>query len=176
MKVLIVFETVEGQTRKVVDFLAKQLRSAGHDLQLLNTEDRLRSLSFNGFDRAVLAAPVHERRHPKNFEAFVSANRSELKVRPTLLISVSLKAAFPEGLEEAQDYVTEMEMRTGFEPSREVLVAGAVRTSSYGYYERQIVQNVALAGHDIELTEGEREFTDWKALGSELEAFLAAKL
>jgi menaquinone-dependent protoporphyrinogen oxidase len=176
MNVLIVFETVEGQTRKVADFVEKQIRSAGHDLQMFNTEDRVRSLSFDGFDRIVLAAPVHERRHPKSFEVFVSASRTELKARPTLLISVSLKAAFPEGLEEAQDYLTEMEMRTGFEPNREVLVAGAVRTSSYGYYESQIVQNVALAGHEIELTDGVREFTDWDALGIELEAFLEAEL
>jgi len=176
MKVLIVFETVEGQTRKIADFLERQIRSAGHDLHLFNTEDRVRSLSFDGFDRVVLAAPVHERRHPKNFEGFVSASRTELMALPTLLISVSLKAAFPDGLEEAQDYLTEMEMRTGFEPNREVLVAGAVRTSCYGYYESQIVQNVALAGHEIELTDGVREFTDWEALGIELEAFLEAEL
>lgn len=175
MKVLIVFETVEGQTRKVADFVEKQIRSAGHDVQLFDTADKLGSLSFDGIDRVVLAAPIHERRHPKSFEVFVSASLTDLKARPTLLISVSLKAAFPEGLEEAQDYLTEMEMRTGFEPNKEVLVAGAVRTSSYGYYERQIVQNVALAGHKVELIDGEREFTDWDALGAQIKAFQQAE-
>lgn len=123
-----------------------------------------------------MAAPVHERRHPKAFEAFVSASLYELTARPTLLISVSLKAAFPEGLEEAQDYLTEMEMRTGFEPNMEALVAGAVRTSSYGYYESQIVQSVALAGRKVELTDGVREFTDWDALGRQISEILQAEL
>jgi menaquinone-dependent protoporphyrinogen oxidase len=172
VKVLIVFETVEGQTRKVADFVEKQIRSAGHDVQVFDTADRLGLLSFDGIDRVVLAAPVHERRHPKGFEVFVTASHSELKARPTLLISVSLKAAFPEGLEEAQDYLTEMEMRTSFKPNIEILVAGAVRTSSYGYYESQILKYVALAGHKVELTDGERDFTDWNALGVEIEAFL----
>ena len=175
MKVLIIFETVEGHTKKVADFVEKQIHSAGHEVQLFDSADRLGELTFDGIDRVVLAAPVHERRHPKGFEVFIAASRSELNVRPTLLISVSLKAAFPEGLEEAQDYLTEMEMRTRFKPTKEALVAGAVRTSSYSYYESQIVQNVALAGRDVELTDGVREFTDWDALSVDIKAFSEAE-
>ena len=174
MKVLIIFETVEGQTRKIVEFLERQIVSAGHEVQRFDTKNRLAPLSFDGINKVVLAAPVHERRHPKSFEVLVGACRAELQARPTLLISVSLKAAFPEGLDEAQDYLTEMEMRTGFEPNKELLAAGAVRTSSYGYYESQIVQNVALDGRDVELIDGVREFTDWNALGVEIAAFLEA--
>lgn len=172
MEVLIIFETIEGQTRRIVDFVEQQIRSAGHGVQLFNTEDRLGSLSFEGIDKVVLAAPVHERRHPPGFEVLVSTSVDELKSRQTLLISVSLKAAFPEGIDEAQDYLTEMKMRTGFEPSREVLAAGAVRTSSYDYFESQIVQNVALDGREVELVDGVREFTDWDALNAEVDAFL----
>ncbi len=172
MKVLIVFETIEGQTRKIVEVVEQQILSAGHEVSLFNTEDRLGSVSFDGIEKVVLAAPVHERRHPKSFEIFVATSLDELKARQTLLISVSLKAAFPEGLEEAQDYVTEMKMRSGFEPDRELLVAGAVRTSSYGYFESQIVQNVVLDGRKVDLIDGVREFTDWGAVNAEIEAFL----
>lgn len=172
MEVLIIFETIEGQTRRIVEFAEQQIRSAGHKVQLFNTADRLGSLSFKGIDKVVLAAPVHERRHPPGFEVFVSTSLDELKARETLLISVSLKAAFPESLDEAQDYLTEMKMRTGFEPSREVLVAGAVRASSYDYFESQIVQNVALDGRKVELVDGVREFTNWDALSADVDAFL----
>jgi len=48
--------------------------------------------------------------------------------------------------------------------------------SSYGYYESQIVENVALAGHKVELIDGVREFTDWDALGAQIKAFLQADL
>lgn len=172
MEILIVFETVEGQTRKIAEFVEEQARSAGHGVRVFDTEDRLGSLSFDNIDKVILAAPVHERRHPKGFEVVVSASLAELKTRPTLLISVSLKAAFPEGREEAQDYLTEMEMRTGFEPNTGLLTAGAVRTSSYGYFENQIVRNVVLDGRDVALIDGVREFTDWDALGADVAAFL----
>jgi menaquinone-dependent protoporphyrinogen oxidase len=174
MKLLIIYESVEGQTRKIAEFAEAQMRAAGHEVAMFNTADKLGAVSFEGVDKVVLAAPVHERRHPKSFEVFVSASLGDLKAQPTLLLSVSLKAAFPEGLEEAQDYLTEMKMRTGFEPTRQMLVAGAVRANSYSYYESQIVQNVALEGRRIRLTEGVREFTDWEALGAALGAFAQA--
>lgn len=174
MELLIIYETVEGQTRKVVDAVAAQIRAAGHGVRLFNTSDRLAPISFEGIDKVILAAPVHERRHPQGFEVLVSASREELQALQTMIISVSLKAAFPDGLEEAQEYLTEMEMRTRFEPNRELLLAGAVRASSYGYFESQIVQNVLLDGREVDLVDGVREFTDWDRLRAEVSAFLDA--
>ncbi|MFT6074651.1 MAG: menaquinone-dependent protoporphyrinogen oxidase [Yoonia sp.] len=172
MEILIVYETVEGQTRKIVEFVEERISSAGLEVRLFNTQDKLGSVSFDGIDKVILAAPVHERRHPKGFEVFVSTSRDALKACQTLLISVSLKAAFPEGQEDAQDYLVEMKMRTGFEPDREVLTAGAVRTSSYGYFESQVVQNVVLGDRQVDLIDGVREFTDWDALGVSIDRFL----
>ena len=83
-----------------------------------------------------------------------------MKSRQTLLISVSLKAAFPEGMAAAQEYLKEMEMRTKFEPDFRALTGGAVCTSSYGYFENQVVQHVALDGRNVDLVDGVREFTD----------------
>ena len=172
MKILIIFETVEGHTRKIVEFVENRLRSAGHDIQVFNAEDQTAALTFDTVDKIILAAPVHERRHPRNFELLVSASRDELSAKPTLLISVSLKASFPEGLEEAQDYLTEMEMRTDFRPTKEYLAAGAVRTESYGYFEQQVIRNVVLNGREIGLVDGVRDFTDWTALGNTIDAFV----
>jgi len=172
MEILIIFETVEGQTRKISDFIAQRIRAAGHGVRIFNAANRTGALSFAAVDKAVLVAPVHERRHPKRFESLVATSLDELQARQTLLISVSLKAAFAQGLEDAQDYLTELKMRTGFEPDAEVLAAGAVRTDSYDYFESQIVQNVVLAGSNVKLVDGVREFTDWDALGHEIDAFL----
>jgi menaquinone-dependent protoporphyrinogen oxidase len=65
-----------------------------------------------------------------------------------------------------------MEMRTGFDPTQETRVAGAVRLGSYDYFQSQIVRHVALKGHDVELTDGIREFTDCDALASTIATFL----
>ena len=130
------------------------------------------AISFEGIDAVILAAPVHERRHPKAFEVILAGDREELEERDTLLISVSLSAAFSEGLEEANAYVIEMKMRTGFTPDVELLVAGAVRTNRYDYFATQVIRHVVLRGRDYDPLAGEHEFTDWQSLASKISKFL----
>ncbi|MCC5984742.1 MAG: flavodoxin domain-containing protein [Rhodobacteraceae bacterium] len=172
MELVILYETGEGQTRRIVGAIADQVRVPGHDVTVIDTAEAMPEGVLERADRVILAAPVHERRHPNAFEAAVTAARDALARVPTLMISVSLKAAFPEGLEEAQDYLTEMKMRTGLQPTQEALVAGAVRTGSYDYFQSQIVRHVVLEGRDVNLTDGVREFTDWAALDRTVAAFL----
>ncbi len=174
MTILIIFETVEGQTRKISRFVENESRKADQEVVLVDTANKTTPVSFVGVDKVILAAPVHERRHPKTFEVFIAANLHELEARETMLISVSLKAAFPECLQEARDFLIEMEMRTGFTPDVEALVAGAVRPSSYDYFATHIMRHVVLRGRDYDLDKGEHEFTDWKALATKLSKFLAA--
>ena len=172
MSVLIVFATVEGQTGKIARFAENQIRNRGLEVVLVDTADLTKPVSFEGVDKVILAASVHERRHPKPFEIFLSAQQKELAERETLLLSVSLSAAFPEGIEEAREYVIEMKMRTGLVPDAEALVAGAVRTNRYDYYATQVVRHVVLRGRDFDPSVGEHEFTDWRALEVELSSFL----
>jgi menaquinone-dependent protoporphyrinogen oxidase len=174
MDVLVVFETVEGQTEKIAKFSADQIGKLGHKARLINAGD-LEPVSFEGVGSVILAAPVHQRRHPRAFEAFLEANRQELEQRKTLMISVSLNAAFPEGLEEANEYLVEMKMRTGFTPDAEALVAGAVRTGQYDYFAMQVVRHVVLRGRDVDSGAGEHEFTDWEALAATISEFIEGK-
>lgn len=174
MKVLIVFATIEGQTGKIARFAEREVAAAGHAATLADAEAEAIPESLDGFDKIILAAPVHERRHPVSFEVFLEAHGDELGRADTLMLSVSLSAAFPERLEEAQDYLDELKLRTRFTPGREALVAGAVRTGSYDYFATQVVRHVVLRGRDIDPSEGDREFTDWDALGRRIAGFLGA--
>lgn len=173
MTTLIAFGTVEGQTRKVAEFAAKQLRAAGEETFLFDTSERSAEQTFDGIDRVILAASVHERRHPMPFEVFVASSRDELATRPTLLLSISLKAAFPEGQQEAQDFADEMKLRTGLIPTNELLVAGAIHSESYDYYASQVLQHVVLAGHEFDLSLRDHEFTDWEEVRSCIAKFVA---
>ncbi|UUV05524.1 flavodoxin domain-containing protein [Ruegeria sp. YS9] len=84
MTVLIAYGTVEGQTAKIARFINDVTRKAGYDTILINTGDQIRHVSLTGVDRVILAAPVHERRHPKLFEAFVETHRDALASRKSL--------------------------------------------------------------------------------------------
>ncbi len=172
MAVLIAYGTIEGQTGKIAKIVEKQVREAGEDVVLFDTADKTGELSFDGIDKAILAASVHERRHPKTFEIFTSANHMVLSELPTLLLSVSLKAAFDDGQEEAQDYADEMKLRTGLNPDSELLVAGAIHADSYDYYASQVLHHVVLEGKKFDPSVRDHEFTDWNELATSVADFL----
>jgi len=173
MAVLIAYATIEGQTGKIAHFVEEEIRKAGQEARLLDVSDETLAVSFEGVDKVILAAPVHERRHPMAFEVFMTGQRRELEARPTLLLSISLSAAFLDEMEEAQVYVDELKSHTGVTPDREVLVAGALRTASYDYFNSQILRHGVMSRHEYDPSEGEHEFTDWDALSATVQGFVS---
>ena len=170
MKVLILYASEEGHTGRIARFIEDEVKAVGHEVELMDADDPA-GLSFEDTGAVILAAPVHQRRHPRNFEALVSAYSESLNELKTLLVSVSLSAAFAEGLEEAREYVVEMKMRTGLEPDAEILVAGAIRTSHYDFFAMQVVRHVVLRDRDIDPNLNEHVFTDWSALSKDISTF-----
>ncbi|MDW3224733.1 MAG: flavodoxin domain-containing protein [Paracoccaceae bacterium] len=172
MSVLIIYATVEGQTGKIARAVESQLKDLGQEVTVADTAERTAQVSFEGVKKVILAACVHERRHPQTFEVFLSAHREDLAKCDTLLLSVSLSAAFEECLEEAEEYVTELKMRTKFAPTAELLVAGAVRSHHYDYYAMQVLRHVVLRGKEYDPSVDEQEFTDWDALAQKVARFI----
>ena len=172
MHVFVLYASLEGQTGKIARFIVERAEAAGLEVTLADIGAPMVDVNLSGADAVILAAPVHERRHPQTFEVFVRASREALEARPALVISVSLKAAFESGRAEAEEYLSEMLMRTGFEPERSLLVAGAVRAGAYDYFQTQVLRHVVLDGQDVDPTHGPREFTDWDRLASDIDGFL----
>ena len=164
MTTLIVYGTVEGQTEKVAQFIEALLIDLGENVQLVDTADLAEDLPFDGVDLVILPINKKKRRHGAEFEAFLASNDVQLAAVPTLLLSVSLSAAFAEGEAEAQEYVEELCMRTGLQPDAVMLVPGAIRTKWYGAYEAQVLEFVVLRGQENVPADEEHEFTDWDAL------------
>lgn len=172
MDTLVIFETMEGQTEKIARFAVEQAEENGCSVKLVDASSA-ESISFQGVKFVILAAPVHQRRHPDAFEAMLNAYEKELEERRTLMLSVSLSAAFPEGLEDAKDYLVEMKMRTSFNPTAEALIAGAVKIDQYDYFALQVIRHVVLRGRIFNPDQADHEFTDWKGLSKIISDFIA---
>jgi menaquinone-dependent protoporphyrinogen oxidase len=102
------------------------------------------------------------------------ANLAELQKRPTLFLSVSLSAAFPDGMLEAQSYVDAFLVSTGWKPTQSLLVAGALRYDEYDYFKAQIIEHVVLKCREVAGAKGDYEFTDWGSLSRAVESFARA--
>jgi menaquinone-dependent protoporphyrinogen oxidase len=173
MRILIAYGTSEGQTRKIAKAVAARLNELGHDAHLFDTASP-ETMHVESYDKIIIAGSVHQQRHQESVEVFVVAGLAELQTKPTLFLSVSLSAAFPDGLAEAQRYVDDFLVITGWKPTRSLLIAGALRYEEYDYFKAQIIEHVVLKGRRVEGPNGDFEFTDWESLSRAVDSFARA--
>ena len=172
MKVLIAYATTEGQTMKIAEKTAYQVRELGHVAELMDTDRKHSGFHVDDFNAIIVAASVHQHEHQEAIELFVVACRAALNAKPTMFLSVSLSAAFDEGRGEAQNYIARFIEQTGWTPSVSLPVAGALRNEGYDYYQQQILEHIVLKNREVDHPERDHEFTDWKGLAEAVEAFL----
>jgi menaquinone-dependent protoporphyrinogen oxidase len=174
MKILIVYATTEGQTRKVARFVFDRLAGAGHAAALVPATDA-EGIDPGSYDGAVVAGSVHAGRFQKELVAWAKASAAGLDAVPTLFLSVSLTAAGDEaedwaGLKACVDRFVE---ETGWTPALVEHVAGAFRFSEYDFFKSWAMRWIA-AQKDESVRPGEdKEYTDWEALGRILEDWTA---
>ena len=174
MKILIVYATTEGQTRKIARFCAARLSDAGHAVELLPAAEA-EEIDWSAVDRAILAGSLHMGRVQEALEGFAARHAAELDARPTLFLQVSLAAAGddPEERADIARIAEEFSARTGWRPGRTLQVAGAFRFTQYDFFRRWAMRWIAAQkGEDVRADE-DREYTDWDALAAALEDWMA---
>ena len=173
-RVLISFATTEGQTRKIAERISLQVRERGHEVNLYDTASLMDVPEVGAFDAMIVAASVHEQEHQDSAINFTAAHLDQLIRKPSAFVSVSLSAAMPNGQAEAQHYVDRFIAATRWSPAKTLLLGGALRWSECDYFQRQVLNHILLEedfspGEDVNY-----EFTDWMALQSFVDDFLAS--
>ncbi|MDH3740134.1 MAG: protoporphyrinogen oxidase [Hyphomicrobiales bacterium] len=172
MKILIAYGSTEGQTRKITEALAAQICELGHEVEVFDTSGLPGGLHVESFDKIIVAGSVHDKQHQESLEIFVLSRLKQLQTMPTMFLSVSLAAAFEDGLAEAKGYVDSFLEKVGWCPTQSLLVAGAVRHGEYGYYREQILEHVVLEGRALDDPTSDHEFTDWAFLARSIAEFV----
>jgi menaquinone-dependent protoporphyrinogen oxidase len=172
MRILVAYGTSEGQTRKIAEAVAGRVRDLGHEAYLFDTAGNPMDLHVETYEKIIVAGSVHQRRHQESVEVFVTAKLAELQKKPALFLSVSLSAAFAEGMTEARSYVDAFLTTTGWKPAQALLVAGALQYAEYDYFKEQVIEHVVLKGRKVEGSKGDCEFTDWISLTRAIDAFV----
>ncbi len=165
MKILIVYGSTEGQTRKICLFALQHLSKAGHTVALCPA-DAADDLVFPGFDAVILAASVHAGRYQAPLVDFAEAHSTQLNKLKSLFLSVSLAAAgnVKEDWDGLAQIVNGFTSETRWTPNRVEHVAGAFRFSEYDFFKYWAMRWIE-SQKEPSATPGEDcEYTDWPAL------------
>lgn len=159
--ILIVVATVEGQTRKIAEFLAGELRRRGHTVEIVDPTTSPRDWREPEPDGVLLAGSVHVGKHAPALTRFATAHRWLLAERPSAFLSVSLSAHDPSAAAESRGYVDAFLVETGWEPALVGTAAGALRYSRYGFLKKLLMKRIARKAGLPTDTSRDHELTDW---------------
>ena len=166
MRILVLYATTEGQTRKIARHVMAVLSGLGLGVELMNVTEAADGLDLGRYDRAVLAGSLHAGGYQPALAAFATAHAAELNAMPTLFLAVSLSAAGndPEDWQGLRENLQAFLTQTGWTPGYIEHVAGAFRFSEYGYFRAWAMRRIS-AVRDPEIQAGhDKEYTDWAAL------------
>ena len=175
MKILVLYATTDGQTRKIARHVADGLADKGHGVELLEARDG-EGLELARFDRAILAGSLHAGGYQAALASFARSHAAALNAMPTLFLAVSLSAAG----DDAEDWaglrkcLDEFHSETGWTPTHSAHVAGAFRFSEYGFFRAWVMKRIAAQKDASVDPHQDREYTDWAALDAEVAGWLAA--
>lgn len=174
MKILVLYGTTEGQTRKIAGFIADKLRAMGDAVTLMDATSVQWDFWLGEFDAAILAASIHAGQYQSAIVHFARCHYERLNQMPSLFVSVSLSAANEkdlEGWKSIERCAESLSRETDWKPDVKH-VAGAFRFTEYDFFKRWTMRIVAwekgvkggAGGSDLELT-------DWVELDNIIAAF-----
>jgi menaquinone-dependent protoporphyrinogen oxidase len=172
-KVLIVYGTHEGQTRKICAFLADRFKARGLEATLLDAADADAEAPLPAFDAAIVAASLHLGGYQKSVARLVHKNAAAIGAKPNAFVSVSLSAAGDDvgdwrGLEKCLEEFLD---QCGWRPAQIEHVAGAFRYTQYDFFKRLAMKRIAKERGGPVNTSRDWELTDWEKLAAFADAF-----
>jgi menaquinone-dependent protoporphyrinogen oxidase len=169
--ILIVYGTTDGQTAKIAQVLAENLRALRCCVDLVDAAGTMRRLSPEGYDGVIVAASVHIGDYQRPVARWVRTHAAMLNGMPTAFLSVCL-AVLEQNAKTRRELASIIErffVRTGWRASIAKPIAGAVLYTRYGWLKRVMMKRIiGKAGGSTDTTR-DHEYTDW----NDLRAFAA---
>jgi menaquinone-dependent protoporphyrinogen oxidase len=175
MKILIVYGTTEGQTRKIAMFMADRIRGVGNEVSLVDSTEIPEDLDVETCTAVIVAGSVHQGHHQASLFQFVRDHLATLQSKPSAFVSVSLSMAGddPRDRLDAAECADRFLDVAAWKPTVIHLAAGALRYTQYDFFKRWILKMIAGAKGASTDTGHDHEFTDWRDLEAFVDRFLA---
>lgn len=174
MSILVIYASIEGQTRKIAQHIAGRLEAKGQSVVI--TDVREPGFAVPGrFDGIVLCAPIHVGRYPEAFARFVADWRDAIEAAPNAFVSVTLAIHSDDAEEqaEAREFPEKLAKKTGFRSRMVHHAAGALKFLEYDFFKRYLMRRIASKENGPVDVSRDHEFTDWAALDAFTDSFLA---
>ena len=165
-RILVVYGTTDGQTRKIAAAMAGALHADGARVDVVEARSDARAIAPGQYDAVIVAASVHAGSYQRGVRRWVAANVSTLRTVPTAFVSVCLGILEHNPKTDARlnELIDRFLTMTAWQPGVRKIVAGALLYRKYNWLKRFAMRRIAAkAGGDVD-TSRDHEYTDWEDL------------
>ena len=175
MKILIVYGTTEGQTRKISHFMEAILKDGGNEVTVADASEAPPSPS--SYDAVIIGASIHIHKYQSAVLHYINRHIEDLNKIPSAFFSVCLAVASDTDKEhqEARKITSDFLEHIGWKPLMTTQVAGALKYTQYGFFTRLVMKKIAKREGRTTDTSKDHEYTDWDAV-REFTAEFAVKM
>lgn len=174
-KVLLVYGTSQGQSKRVGVEITEELRRLGIAADLVSSRDAGGLGSLAEYDGFILGGSVHLSRFQRSLVRWAKAHSRELGARPSAFYSVCLGVLQPDAdVQRAERRVVEDFFRsTSWQPAEWRIFAGALAYTRLGFFAKRLLRMIAAkAGGGTDIRR-DYEYTDWDEVRSFAQRFSA---
>ena len=161
-RILILYSTTDGHTRRICERLQRVIEVQGHQVTLVDVEGGL-DIDLEPYDKFVIGARIRHGRHSPRVAEFVNRYRKILADRPSAFFSVNIVARKPRrNRPETNPYVRKFLSQVSWRPTQAAVFAGKLDYPKYGFWDRTIIRFIMWITRGPTDPTTVVDFTDWR--------------
>ena len=174
MNIVIIYGTLEGQTKKISERIAAIIDNKEHQVTTLSGEQLPSDFSVEQYDAAIIGGSIHMGKYPECIKKFVTTHNGWLNNTPSAFFTVcmAVNSQHAQSREEAMRYGENFVAQTGWQPALTGTFAGAVKYTKYNIVTRFIMKLISKREGGSTDTSHDHEYTDWQSVEQFAETFL----
>lgn len=166
-KILILYSTTDGHTRKICQRLQQVIEQQAHQVTLVSVKDGP-AVDLQPFDKIVIGASIRYGKHSPLIADFINRNRPLLDSKANAFFSVNIVARKPEkNTPETNPYLKQFLKQIAWRPRQLAVFAGKLDYPRYRFFDRLMIRFIMLITSGPTDPKTVVEFTDWQ----QVEAF-----
>lgn len=168
MKILIIYGTSEGQTRKIARFMEEVLQEQNHQVVIADTTEE--PPTPEGYDFVFVGGSVHMFKYQSSVKEYIDKNHKLLVSINSAFFSISMAASaeLESEKKELKDLTNKFLEGTSWIPSHIEYIAGALRFTKYDFFKKLVMKMIAGKKGETVDTSKDYEYTDWQKLEQQL--------
>ncbi|MFE7085767.1 menaquinone-dependent protoporphyrinogen IX dehydrogenase [Sphingobacterium spiritivorum] len=160
VKTVIIYSSVDGQTKKICHVLKDILVSEGHLVDQFQIQDVTKSITI--YDKIVIASSIRYGKHNEHILSFIQDNNQVLNNKKTAFISVNLVARKTEkSTAGTNPYVIKFFNSITWKPQLTGVFAGRLNNKLYSFRDRLMIKLIMLITKGPVSSKTDIEYTDW---------------